>query len=261
MNPIRLGMNRWVFGLAAVPLLLGATGVDRLAAQSGGKGFLFGSPRATLTIKGGLSLPRAAGGNGEQSVWDLTRQELTVDNSDLRGTMIIGELAVRASDRLDLTLSVGYSLSETHSEFRDLVGTDDLPIEQVTEFATTPVTVGLKAYPLKRGRSVGSLAWIPRTVNPYVGVAAGLVNYRFEQYGEFVDYETYAIFDDNFFSDGRAPTVHLLGGMEIGLNRHLLLVGEARYGFASAPLDADFVGFPDLDLAGFQATAGIALRW
>ena len=261
MNHIRVGMNRSMFGLVTALVLLGSSGADRLAAQSGGNGFLFGIPRATLTFKGGLNLPRAAGGNGEQSLWDLTREELTVDNSDLTGTLIIGELAVRASDRFDVTLSVGYSLSATRSEFRDLVGTDDLPIEQTTEFSTTPMTVGLKAYLLERGRSIGSLAWIPRTWNPYVGVAGGLVSYRFEQYGEFVDYETYDIFEDNFFSSGRAPTVHLLSGMEISLSRHVLVVGEARYGFASAPLDEDFIGFADLDLAGFQATAGISLRW
>ncbi len=253
--------SRWVFAPFAALALLAVTGTDRLAAQSGGRGFLFGHPRATLTLKGGLNLPRAASGNGQQSLWDLTREELTVENSDLAGTLIIGELAVRVSERLDVTVAVGHSLSETHSEFREWVGTDDLPIEQVTEFSTTPVTVGVKAYLLERGRSVGSLAWIPRTWNPYAGVAAGFVRYRFEQHGEFVDFETFDIFQDNFFSNGRAPTVHLVSGMEFSLNRHVLMVGEARYGFASAPLDADFVGFPDLDLAGFQATAGISLRW
>ena len=261
MNHLGTGITRTMLGLFAALALLGMTGYERLAAQSGGSGFLFGSPRATLTLKGGLSLPRAAGGNGQQSLWDLTREELTVETADLRGASIIGELAVRASERLDVTLAVGYSASETRSEFRDWVGTDDLPIEQTTRFTTTPVTVGVKAYLFERGRSVSSLAWIPRTWNPYVGVAGGLVRYSFRQHGEFVDYETYDIFGDDFYSADRAPTVHFLGGMEMSVNRHVLLVGEARYGFASAPLEEDFVGFPDLDLAGFQVTAGISLRW
>ena len=261
MNHLRIGINRGMLALFAALALLGLTGYERLAAQSGGRGFLFGSPKAMLTFKGGLNLPRAASGNGEQSLWDLTREELTVETSDLRGASIIGELAVRASERLDITLAVGYSASETRSEFREWVGTDDLPIEQTTRFTTTPVILGVKAYLLERGRSVGSLAWIPRTWNPYVGVAGGLVQYSFRQHGEFVDYETYDIFADDYYSKDRAPTVHFMGGLEMSVNRYLLLVGEARYGFASASLDADFVGFPDLDLAGFQATAGISLRW
>lgn len=253
--------NRPVLGLVATLTLLGVTGVEQLSAQSGGHGFLFSSPRAAFTLKGGLSMPRASSGNGVQSLWDLTREELTVDNRDLTGGSIIAELAVRANERFDVTFAFGYSLTEPHSEFRDWVGTDDLPIEQVTSFSTKPLTIGVKAYLRERGRSIGSLAWIPRTWNPYLGVAGGVVSYRFEQYGEFVDYETYDIFEDSFLSEGRAPTVHLIGGMDFSISRHFLLVGEARYGFASAPLDSDFVGFPDLDLAGFQVTGGITLRF
>ena len=259
----RLGCRAsWLLmGCAGALALLGLTGVGHLSAQSGGRGFLFDSPRAALTIKGGVSMPRAASGTDVQSLWDLTREELTVDNRDLTGGSIIAELAVRAHERFDVTLAFGYSLTEPHSEFREWVGTDDLPIEQVTSFSTKPLTVGIKAYLRERGRSVGSLAWIPRTWNPYVGVAGGVVGYRFEQYGEFVDWETYDIFEDSYLSNGRAPTVHFIGGIDFSLNRHFLLVGEARYGFASAPLDSDFVGFPDLDLAGFQITGGISLRF
>ncbi len=253
--------KRTLPGLVAAMALLGLTVTEQLSAQSGGSGFLFSSPRAAFTLKGGLHMPRAASGNGTQSLWDLTREELTVENRDLTGGSIIAELAVRANERFDVTFAFGYSLTEPHSEYRDLIGTDDLPIEQVTSFSTKPLTIGVKAYLRERGRSIGSLAWIPRTWNPYVGVAGGVVSYRFEQYGEFVDYETYDIFRDNFLSEGRAPTVHLIGGMDFSVSRHFCLVGEARYGLASAPLDSDFVGFPDLDLAGFQVTGGITLRF
>ena len=260
IRPGRTG-NRTLPGLVAAMALLGLTGTEQLSAQSGGNGFLFSSPRAAFTLKGGLHLPRAASGNGTQSLWDLTRTELTVDNGDLTGGSIIAELAVRANECFDVTFAFGYSLTEPHSEMREFVGTDDLPIEQVTSFSTKPLTIGVKAYLRERGRSIGSLAWIPRTWNPYVGVAGGVVSYRFNQYGEFVDYETYDIFRDNFLSEGRAPTVHFIGGMDFSVSRHFLLVGEARYGLASAPLDIDFVGFPDLDLAGFQVTGGITLRF
>ncbi len=264
MSRTRTLLSRVTWGLAMVALTLGGPGLDQTAgaaAQSRGRDFLFSSPKATLTFKAGLNLPRAASGNGEQSLWDLTREELTVENSDLAATFLSGEIAVRATERVDATISLGYSVSRTRSEFRDWVGTDDLPIEQVTEFSTTPFTLGAKAYLLDRGRLVGSLAWIPRAWNAYVGAAGGFVKYRFEQYGEFVDYETYDIFSDNFRSDGRAPTVHLLSGLEFGVTRNVLVNAEARYGFASAELDSDFVGFPDLDLAGFQVTGGISLRW
>ena len=258
--------SRWKYGcrralgLAAGLALLGsATAVD-LAAQSG-RGFLLGTPRASLAIRAGINLPRAASGNGTQSLWDLTREQLTVETADLAGTSIAGELGIRASERLDVTFTVGYTLAETRSEFRDWVDEDDLPIEQSTEFTTRPLTVGVKAYLKDRGRAVGRFAWIPRTWNPYAGVAGGLVWYRFEQFGDFVDYDNLDIFTDNFLSEGKAPTIHLFGGVDVSVNSRMLLTGEARYGFARGPLEADFVGFPRLDLAGFQVTGGIAFRF
>ena len=246
---------------ALLAALTGASGPAVAAAQSGGDGFLFKSPRLTLSWRGGIHLPRAASGDGVQSVWDLTREELTVENSDLTGTSVVGEIALRASDRIDVTLALGHSSTETRSEFRDWVGADDLPIEQTTAFSTTPLTVGIKGYLVPRGRSVGTLAWIPNRVLPYLGIAGGVVGYEFHQYGEFVDYETYDIFRDDYLSSGRAATLHFTGGVDIGINRHFLLTTEAKYSLASAPLDTDFVGFPDLDMAGFQVTAGFALRF
>ena len=255
-------MNRRALGAALlVAATLGMAGADRLAAQSGGDGFLFKQPRLSLTLKGGANFPRAASGNGTQSLWDLTREELTVETGDLTGSSIIGEVAFRASERVDVTFSVGGTRSEVRSEFRDWVGTDDLPIEQTTEFSTVPFTVGVRAYLLPRGRAVGSLAWIPARFRPYVGIAGGVVGYTFRQHGEFVDYETWDIFRDNFLSKGRGATVHLTGGVDLSLNRHLLVVAEGRYGYASAGLGTDFVGFPDLDLSGFQATAGFSLQF
>ena len=240
--------------------LLATAGANPAAAQQGAD-FLLGVPKVALTIKAGFAQPRAGSGGDTQSLWDLTREQLTVDTRDLNGTTIAGELAIRTSERVDVTISFGYSLSATRSEFRDWVDQDDLPIEQTTEFATLPLTVGVKAYLLNRGRALGRFAYIPRTWNPYVGVAGGAVWYRFEQYGDFVDYETLDIFEDRFLSSGRGATIHLLGGMDVSINKHMMLVGEGRYALASAPLDSDFVGFPDLDLAGFQITVGLSFRY
>lgn len=229
-----------------------------VAAQD--RGFLLQAPRMSLAVKAGWGLPRA-GGSGPESLWQFTREQLTVETRDFAGFTVGGELGVRLTDRLGLTVAAVRTSAETQSEFRDWVGEDDLPIAQSTRFSTTPLTFGIKAYLWNRGRSVGRFAWVPRRWNPYLGVAGGVVWYEFRQRGEFVDYETEDIFDDLFLSKDRAPTVHLIGGADVTLRSRVVLTGEARYAFASAPLDSDFVGFSDLDLAGLQVTAGIALRF
>ncbi|MYG80317.1 MAG: hypothetical protein F4187_00425 [Gemmatimonadetes bacterium] len=256
----RLAATRFqITRTALAGLALLSVGAPMVSAQ--GDGFLLGVPRVTMTFMAGYVQPRAASGGDAQSLWDLTREELTVDTRDLGGTSLGGQLGIRVSERFDLTVAFSYNYSETRSEFRDWVDQDELPIEQTTRFVTAPVTVGLKAYLLDRGRSFGRYAFVPRTWNPYLGLAGGLVYYRFQQHGDFVDFETLDIFNDNFLSQARAPTVHFLGGVDVAVNQRLLLVGEGRYALGTAPLDSDFVGFPDLDLAGFQFNLGLSLRY
>ncbi len=241
--------------------VLTAAGANPAAAQQRAD-FLLGAPRVALTIKAGFAQPRAGSGGDTESLWDFTREQLTVDTRDLGGMTIAGELAIRAAERLDVTVSFGYALSATRSEFRKWVDLDDLPIEQTTEFATFPLTVGVKAYLRDRGRALGRFAYIPNTWNPYVGVAGGAVWYRFEQHGDFVDFQTLDIFSDRLLSTGSGPTVHFIGGVDMSINNHVLLTGEGRYALASGRISGrDFVGFPDLDLAGFQVTVGLSLRY
>lgn len=252
-NPLR------ALRIPAGIVLLVSLGAPELHAQK--RDFLLSTPKATLSLRAGLTMPRAAGGDGLESLWDHTRDELTVKTSDLRGIYLAAELGIRASEHVDFVLGVGHTSSATRSKFRHWEYEDESDIVQTTEFTTTPLTVGLKAYLLPRGRAIGSYAWIPRTVNPYAGAAVGIVRYRFQQYGEFVDYETLEIFTDTFRSVETGSTAHFFAGIDIGVNHRTLFTGEARYGFAKAPLDQQyFRGFTDLDLAGLKIGLGISFR-
>ena len=251
----------WILpGLA----LLAPLSAPELHAQQ--RDFLLKTPQVTLSIRGGYSVPRAGSGDVTESLWDHARRNLTVETADFAGPYVAAEVGIRGSDRVDVVFGLGYSASSTLSEFREFVGDDDLPITQTTEFTTAPLTVGLKAYLMPRGRSIGSYAWVPRNFNAFAGVAGGVVWYRFEQYGEFVDDETYEIFIDNLRSVERAPTVQFFTGMDVGINNRVMLTTEARYGFAKGPVQydysgySDFEGFSKLDLAGLQLSAGISLR-
>lgn len=245
-------------------VLVAPVSAPELDAQE--RDFLLRTPTITFAIRGGYTVPRLGGPGDTQSLWDFTRQHLTVEDRDLAGPHVTVELGVHATERLDLAVSVGHSSASVLSEFRQFVGSDDLPINQTTEYTTTPVTAGIKAYLLPRGRSVGSYAWIPRSFNAFVGVAGGMVWYRFEQYGEFVDYETLDIFITNLQSREKGATVHFFTGMDFSINERLLLTGEARYGFAEGPLQrnyhgySDFVGFPPLDLSALKLSVGLGVR-
>lgn len=241
--------------LAGVLLTLGLS--PRAAEAQGREGFLLKEPTVTLGIHMGYAVP-----NASSEIFDFVQDELTVDKSDFNAPSLAGQLGVRVSPQLDLRLEVGYSRSETRSEMREWVGEDDLPIEQDTYFQRVPVTLGLKWYPSDRGRSVGRFAWIPKDWNPYLGAAAGATWYRFQQEGEFVDFETLDVFFSEFENDGSATTAQLYGGVDYSLAPHFLLTMEGRYSWAeSVEMTGDFVGFEPMDLSGFQATIGFSARF
>ena len=224
------------------------------AAQQ--RDFLFGKPNVTLGARLGLAVPTAG-----SEIFDFTTEELTVERGDFAAIDFEVELGVRLRDRLDLALNIGHSESLTRSEFRDLVGADDLPIEQTTRFQLTPVTLGVKAYLRDRGRAVSQFAWVPYTWSPYVAAGGGLILYEFSQQGEFVDYDTLDIFHNTFTSEGVAPTVYGGAGIELSLGRHLLATGEARYLWSRANMSRDFVDFDPIDLSSRQLVLGLAVRF
>ena len=241
----------WTLGAA---LFVGLALAEDAAAQ--GSGFVFKRPTVSLGVRLGYALPRAG-----SEIFDFTREELTIDKSDFNALSFGGELGIRAIERVDIALNLGYEKSDTRSEFRDWVDDDDLPIEQNTRFTRIPLTLGVKAYPWERGRRISRLAWIPKRWAPYFGAGAGVVWYRFEQIGDFVDFETFDIFHSGFESRGSSPLAYLSGGVDVSLGPRWLVTGEARYAWASAEMDRDFVGFDNIDLAGFRMTAGFSVRF
>ena len=187
----------------------------------------------------------------------------SVDDGDFGSGLVGLELGIRASDRVDIAFGLGVARSQTRSEYRDWLGSDDLPIEQTTSFRRVPLTASLKYYLSDRGRSVSQFAWIPGDWTPYVGAGGGWTAYRFEQTGEWVDFESddLDIFRGTVVSDGFAPTAHLLAGVQKSLSPHFFLSGEGRYSWASKEMDLDFEGFDPIDLGGFQLAVGISARF
>jgi hypothetical protein len=231
------------------------------ASAQGDRDYLLRTPIVTLGFHAGLAAPRAG-----SDIFDFTRRELTVERSDFLSAGWGANLGIRATDRLEVAVDFTVADTEIRSEMRDWIGSDDLPIVQETRFERRPVTVSVKGYLADRGRSISRFAWIPTRWAPYLGAGAGIMWYTFEQEGEFVDIDTVddeavLIFEDRFHSSGSTPTVHVLAGVDLSLGPRFLLTAEGRYLWASDALGPQFDGFDDIDLAGFHATAGIAVRF
>jgi hypothetical protein len=218
--------------------------------------FWFETPRGQLGVRVGMTL---AGTDSE--IYDFVTEQLTLEEGDFNAPTLCIDLALGLRERLDVVFGFEYSRTTTASEFRDYVGDDGLPIAQQTRLAVMPLTIGLRYYVTPRGRRAGNLAWVPNTVAAYLGAGAGPQWYRFEQWGEFVDYADLSIFRSRLVSDGWTFTAQLGGGVDINLSQRLVLALEAHYGWASADMSADFVDFDAIDLSGLRATAGVGVRF
>ena len=240
--------------LVTASLLAGAARSS--SAQSAGDGFLFHRPDVTVSLRAGYSHADAS-----SDVFSDVTRNLTLDRGDFSSLTVGGDLAFHVAHRVDIVLAGGYSRSNHKSEFRDFVDNNDLPIEQTTTFERIPVTANLRFNLSEPGRAVGSLAWIPSRVVPYVGGGFGAMRYRFRQDGDFVDFNTNAVFSSVLDSEGWALLGQAMAGVDYNFSPRLGLSLDARYMHAKGELDSSrYKGYDKLDLSGATATIGLSFR-
>ena len=228
------------------------------AAQSGsGDGFLFRAPTATLTVYGGFAQPLASGG-----VFQLATSELTLGRADFGAGNLGFDLTRTVAPRFEVVIGVDRSSSRTRSEYREWVDNNDQPIEQVTALQRTPVTASVRYFLAERGRKIGSVAWVPTRLVPFVSVGAGVMKFKFEQVGDFIDQQTFNVFSERLRSTGWAGVLQAGAGAQWSLSPRVNLTGELRYQRASGNGDepyGDFSGYK-VNLSGVSTLIGLTLR-
>jgi len=219
-------------------------------------GFAFGAPKGFFLIKGGVYVPR-----GDSDIYTFNEEQLTLDGNSFISGLFGMDVGWSLNDRIDLVFGFEYSSASPLSEFRDWVDEFDLPITQQSRLRTVPLTASVRVNLVERGRSVGNYAWIPSGAVPYVGAGAGIMWWRYEQFGDFVDFTDLSIFTDYFQTEGWDPELHVFGGVDVSISPRFALNFEARYGWAEGDLAPAFVGFQPIDLAGFRVTGGASFRF
>lgn len=246
--------------LAACLLALGSAAIpahaqpapDRPELRAGGaRDYLFGRPRGSLAIRGSWLFASAG-----SDLFDFVTDQLTLERGDFDTPALAVDLDVALTERLDVVVGFEASSSSTPSEYRDYVDNNRLPITQRTSLRQLGFTGSVKYALTPRGRSISRLAWIPNGVTPFVGAGGGATKYDFKQTGDFVDFQTLGVFSDLFQSEGWAPSAHVFGGVDLRVFRRVYATVDLRYVWASADLQADFVGFDPIDLSGFRCGAG-----
>ncbi len=254
LNTQRNLMNRGIILTALASILL--LPIASSGQEDGGSGFLFYKPKASFGVRFGYAQPSAS-----SDIFNYVRQQFTINTRDFAAATVAVDIAIRATERLDIVANIGTSESSTTSEYRDWVDGFqgyNKPIEQTTTFLRVPITLNLKLYLRDRGRSVSQFVWVPNRWSPYIGVGGGATWSKFRQEGRFVDYQTEDIFSGDLVSQGSGLTANFFSGIDFSIHPKWILNFEGRYSWAKTDMSGSYPNYT-LDLSGLQGTAGFSI--
>jgi hypothetical protein len=218
--------------------------------------FMLGRPRVSIGVKG--SWFKA---NTDSGFYDTVIKTLTLEKSSFNTGTFSVESGFSIHPRLEIIGTMDLNRVNAASEDRAndelLANGQRIPIQQTTELSETNFTASAKFLLIPRGRSISRLAWIPNTFVPFVGAGGGIGKYTLRQNGDFVDYIDNHIFTDTLHSEGWAPIVHVFGGTDVQIHRHVIVSLEARYSWQHSDLNLDFVNFDPIALGGLRLGGGI----
>lgn len=176
---------------------------------------------------------------------------LAFDIKDFNGGTAGAEYLVGLNEFVDAGLGVGIYKRTVPSVYADLVNSNGAEIEQDLKLRMVPFTATVRFLPF--GRSAG--------LQPYIGGGVAIINYRYSEAGEFVDFTDNSVFRDTFVGKGTATGPTVLGGLRVPLGSWDF-GGEVRWQRAKGDLPAD-LGFAGdvIDLGGWNYLATINIHF
>src|SRR5262245_7872260 len=231
-----------------------ATETQSDSSSSSGPDFLFGRPRAAISLSGTWLVPRASG-----ELFRFVGDQLTIDKSDFRRPAFTGTVGIPITPQFDVVSDFEVSARSVGSEYRRFVKPDRSEITQTTTFNQAALAVGVRYLPIGRGQEISKYAFLPRRVVPYVGAGASFAHYEFVQMGQFVDFVDLSSFSHTFASRGWSVGPHVDAGADLQIWRMFFVNVSARYAWGHHELGPDFVGFDGIDLSGFRSSSGITI--
>ena len=205
----------------------------------------------TLNLTLGYFTPRGGDARVDGDVLVENQTLLAFDINEFNGPSIGAEWLVPFGDLLEGGISLSFSRRTVASVYSDFVDNDGTEIDQDLRLRLVPISFTVRLTPLGRLSSV----------QPYIGAGLSIVNWRYSESGEFVDFAAgREIFRDTFVADGNATGPVVVGGVRFG-NGPMTAGGEIRYHAADGELDEqEFVG-PRIDLGGWTYNFTLGIRF
>jgi len=210
---------------------------------------------------GASSLQLRIGGFFPRADSNLFRDDsslYTVNKSDWQGVFGGAEFSFTPADHVEVGVHLDGYGRRVDTHYRDYTRPSGGEIRQSLKLTLVPLGATLRFLPADRHA----------TVSPYVGIGPDLVFYKYEEFGDFIDFGDpgLSISADDFVSQGARPGFHVTGGLRVRIGHDFAILGEGRYQWAKATLGDDFRPQPGqdalrLDMSGWSAVVGLSIRF
>jgi len=198
--------------------------------------------------------------SADSDLWNENFSLLTLTKEDFNNFIVGVEFNWFASRILTVGFAIDYYKKTVGSNYLDY--TDDLGNElfQDISLEVVPITVTAKFMPLGNG-SPGFRGGRGSPIVPWVGAGVGVYAFRYEEIGEFIDFNDMSIIEGEFLTEDGAFGFHVAGGVMVPIGLDWDVFGEARYAWVKGDLSEDFLGFDPLDMGGLSAVFGLSYRF
>ena len=166
---------------------------------------------------------------------------LLFDVRDFKGPTVGAEWLIGLNDFVDAGLGIGFYSKRVPSVYANVVNSNGREIEQDLKLRVVPFTATLRWLPIGRHDAF----------TPYIGAGVGVMNFRYEESGQFVDTRN-NIYNATYRASGSATGPVILGGARFPIGR-VDIGGEARYQRAVGDISKEdnFLG-TKIDLGGMS---------
>lgn len=199
----------------------------------------------SLRFRIGLIEPQA-----DSVYWDDVFTVFTGSPSDLRDLGFGVDYLWRTSTHSGLLFGTGFSSGSTTQAYRDYVDADGNDIRHTTSLDTWDLSLAY-VYRFGAGR------W---TVTPYAGVGGGVLNWRLQESGYFIDFgvPSWPVVWGDYRASGWTWQAVGLAGIDLPLTDRWSVFAEGRYRYSDDELGQDFSGFGTIDLSGYELALGFS---
>jgi hypothetical protein len=210
---------------------------------------------SSLELRIGAFFPRA-----DSNLFRDDSSLYTVNKRDWQGVTGGAEFSFTPAEHVELGLHIDGYGRQVDTNYRDYLRPNGREIQQSLKLTLVPIGATLRLFPADRYAAL----------SPYVGIGPDLIYYKYEEFGDIIDFQSPGpgldIVASDLISQGARPGFHVTAGVRFRLGHDFSVLGEGRYQWAKATLGGDFRAQPGqdalrLDMSGISAVVGLSIRF